>query len=579
MLEKQWNIKARPSEEQINDLKRAINASDTLAAILIQRDITDFETARRFFNPSLKQLHDPFMMKDMEIAVNRIGDAIENGENILVYGDYDVDGTSAVALMYDFLIHQYENVCYYIPDRYKEGYGVSIAGIDFAEDNGVTLIIALDCGVKAIDQIAYAKEKDIDFIVCDHHLPGAQLPEAVAILNPLQKDCSYPFKALCGCGIGFKLIQALAHKWDLEKEEPFKYIDLVAIATAADIVPMVGENRILTYWGMRQMERVLRPGLSQLLEGAGLAEHGKLSKPNMTVSDLVFKIGPRINAAGRMEHGQLAVELLTAPTESRAAEPAAVVNAKNLERREVDKQTMEEALEMIKDAPELQSSKSTVLYAEHWHKGVIGIAASRVQEHYYRPTIILTESNGKASGSARSVNGFDVHAAIEQCADLLENFGGHPAAAGMTLQLNNLQAFQERFEKVVSDLILPEQLIPTVDIDLEVDFHQLTKKLMTSVDRMAPFGPGNMKPVFVTHNVRNTGRSKRVGDGTHLKLDLYQGDNKGLTFGGIAFGMGDAITQVEKGFPFSIVYTLEENVYRGVTSLQLMVRDLKFMDG
>ena len=578
MLQKRWNIFPHPEKEEIEDLKRAINASDTLAALLIQRRITDFEVARRFFNPSLKQLHDPFQLKDMQVAVDRVTKAIESGENILVYGDYDVDGTTAVSLVYDFLMHEYENVSYYIPDRYGEGYGISFQGIDFAEDNGVTLVIALDCGVKAIDQVAYAAEKGIDFIVCDHHLPGDALPAAVAILNPLQEGCAYPFKALCGCAIGFKLIQALAHAWDMEKETPFKYIDLVAIATAADIVPMVEENRILTYWGIKQMERVLRPGIAQMLEGAGLAENGKLSKPVLTVSDLVFKIGPRINAAGRMKHGSLAVDLLTATTQKQAELPAEEVNQNNLDRREVDKQTMDEALEMICADEALSAAKSTVLFAKHWHKGVVGIAASRVQDHFYRPTIILTESNGKASGSARSVNGYDVHAAIEQCADLLENFGGHPAAAGMTLALENVKTFQQRFEEVVASSIEPDQLIPTVQIDLEVNFVDLTKNLQKTLDRMAPFGPGNMKPVFVTHHVCDTGKSKRVGDGTHLKLEVFQDGNRGVKFSGIAFGMGDLISEIETGKKFSVAYTLEENVYKGVSNLQLLVRDIHFID-
>jgi len=578
MLQKRWRVKPTPSQDEIDDLKRAINASDALATLLIQRGVRDFEQARTFFNPSLKKLHSPFQMHGMSEAVERIRTAIEEEENILVYGDYDVDGTTAVSLLYDFLIHHYDNVSFYIPDRYAEGYGVSYQGIDFAEDNGVSLIIALDCGVKALGQVAYAKEKEIDFIICDHHLPGAKLPEAVAILNPLQEKCSYPFKALCGCGIAFKLIQALAEAWELEREEPFKYIDLVAIATAADIVPMQDENRILTYWGMKHMERVLRPGLAEMLEGVGLAKNGKLNKPNLTVSDLVFKIGPRINAAGRMEHGNVAVELLTATTQQQAKRPAEEVNQNNVDRREVDLQTMEEALTMIRDDKRLQVSKSTVLFASHWHKGVVGIAASRVQDHFYRPTIILTESNGKASGSARSVQGFDVHAAIEECADLLENFGGHPAAAGMTLPLENVEAFQRRFEEVVAAKIHPEQLIPTIEVDLELELSQLTKKFFEVMERMAPFGPGNMRPIFVTHGLMDTGSSRRVGDGTHLKLQVYPQGERQRTFEGIAFGMGDKIDEIQSGKPFSLAYTLEENVYRGNSSLQLLVKDIHFSD-
>jgi single-stranded-DNA-specific exonuclease len=576
MQEKRWNIIDPPEQQAVDDLKRAINASDVLATLLIQRGVRDFNAAKTFFNPTVRQLHDPFLMKDMDHAVNRITQAVEGGEHILVYGDYDVDGTTAVSLLYDFILRHYDKVSFYIPDRYKEGYGVSYEGVDFAEDNEVKLMIALDCGVKAIDQIAYARSKGIDFIVCDHHLPGEILPEAVAILNPLQKDCSYPFKSLCGCGIGFKLAQALSTAWDLDREEPYRYMDLVAIATASDIVPMVGENRVITFLGSRQMERALRPGLAAMLEGVGLAEYGQLSKKNLTVSDIVFKIGPRINAAGRMQHGNLAVELLTSATQRQAEAHAALVNQNNLDRREVDHQTRDEALEMIQNDAGLLQSKSTLLFAPHWHKGVVGIAASRVQDHFYRPTIILTESNGKATGSARSVEGFDVHAAIEACADLLENFGGHPAAAGMTLPLTNLEAFRARFEQVVSDTILPEQLVPSLSIDLAVDLAQLTDRFFTQMERMAPFGPGNMRPTFVTHGLMGTSACRRVGDQTHLKLEVYQEGRNQVKMQGIGFGLGDAIEGIQSGRMFSLVYTLEENVYRGVSSLQLLVKDLKF---
>ena len=578
MLQKRWNHKTLPEDQALQDLMRGINASAALASLLLQRGITDFERAKSFFNPSLKQLHNPFLMKDMEKAVTRISEAIENGENILVYGDYDVDGTTAVSLLYGFLIEHYANVSYYIPDRYAEGYGVSLQGIDFAQDNGVTLMIALDCGVKAIDQVNYANEKGIDFIVCDHHLPGRELPMAFAILNPLQSDCEYPYKSLCGCGIGFKLVQALSLTWDLDKEEPLKYIDLVAIASASDIVPMTGENRVLTYFGMKLMEKTLRPGLAQLLEGAGLAQDGALIKKELTVTDVVFKIGPRINAAGRMKHGSLAVDLLISKTQKQAEVPAADVNQKNTDRREVDLQTLDEALEMIQSNNEMQSTKSTMLFAPHWHKGVIGIAASRIQDHYYRPTIILTESNGKASGSARSVLGFDVHAAIEKCSDLLTSFGGHPAAAGMTLELNLIDEFRTRFEKAVSETITDDQLIPSIEVDLEVNLDQLTMNFFNQIQRMAPFGPNNMTPVFVTHNLKDTGRSKCVGDGSHLKFEVTQDGADHKAFGGIGFGLGEHEKEVQKGRRFSLAYSLEKNEYRGQTSLQIMVKDIRFND-
>jgi len=578
MLQKRWNYKPVPGDQAVQDLMRGINASSALAKLLVQRGVYDFESAKAFFNPSLKQVHNPFLMNDMDNAVNRITEAIENGENILVYGDYDVDGTTAVSLLYGFLIEHYENVSYYIPDRYAEGYGVSLQGIDFAHDNGVKLMIALDCGIKAINQVEYANEKGIDFIICDHHLPGETLPQALAILNPLQTDCAYPYKSLCGCGIGFKLVQALSLTWDLDKEEPLKYIDLVAIASASDIVPMTGENRVLTYFGIKLMEKALRPGLAQLLEGAGLAQDGELIKKELSVTDVVFKIGPRINAAGRMKHGSLAVDLLIAKTQKQAEIPAAEVNQKNTDRREVDLQTLEEALEMIRDNESMQRMKSTMLFAPHWHKGVIGIAASRIQDHYYRPTIILTESSGKASGSARSVLGFDVHAAIEECADLLTSFGGHPAAAGMTLELDQIDEFRSRFEKAVAEKITDEQLTPSIEVDSEVSLDQLTMNFFNQIQRMAPFGPENMTPVFVTHNLKDTGRSKCVGDCTHLKFEVTQEGLGHLSFGGIGFGLGEHEKAVQSGKRFSLAYTLEKNEYRGIVTLQLMVKDIRFID-
>lgn len=577
MQEKRWNLKSQPPKSAVDHLKNAINASDALAVLFAQRGLTDFNKVKAFLNPQVRDLHSPFMMKDMEVAVHRITDAISRGEQILVYGDYDVDGTSAVALLYGFLEEHYEQVSFYIPDRYKEGYGVSFDGIDFAEDNGVTLMVALDCGVKAVEKVAYAKEKGIDFIICDHHLPGQELPNAVAILNPLQADCDYPYKSLCGCGIGFKLIQALCETWDIDRSIPFKQVDLVAIATGADIVPMTGENRILVHLGMRAMERALRPGIAEILEHSGLSNNGAFAKKEMTVSDLVFKIGPRINAAGRMKHGGLAVELLTARTTEQAKAKASEVDQHNSDRREVDGQLLEEALQMIDQDKEFMTGKSTMLYAEHWHKGVIGIAASRLQDQYYRPTIVLTKSNDKLAGSARSVKGFDIHAAIEECADLLENFGGHPAAAGMTLLPEQLDAFKLRFEEVVSERITDELLIPCLDIDLELSFHQITDKFLIQMNRLAPFGPENMRPVFSTHKVRATANTRRVGeDRSHLKLEVTQDGVPGKKIGGIAFGMGEILEQIEQAEYFSIAYTLEWNEFRGKRSVQMLVRDIKF---
>ncbi len=577
MLEKKWILKPQPSSVELAELKSAINASDILATLLVQRKIQDFESARAFFNPVIEGLHNPFLMKDMDRAVNRISNAIEEGENILIYGDYDVDGTSAVSLVYGFLMEQYENVGYYIPDRYGEGYGVSYQGIDFADDNGFSLVIALDCGVKANEQIAYALDKKIEFIVCDHHLPSDDLPMTTAMLNPLQKDCDYPYKYLSGCGIGYKLIQALSISWGLEKELAWKQLDLVAIAAACDIVPITGENRILVNEGAKLMSHSLRPGLNLLLENAGMIKDGELTKKVLTVTDLVFKIGPRINAAGRMQHGQLAVELLTANTMKGAEEPAKKINLNNQDRREVDLQILDEALEMINTDPEQAGKKSTMLYAEHWHKGVIGIVASRIQEHFYKPTIILTEANGKASGSARSVNGFDIHESIEQCSDLLLSFGGHPAAAGMTLDVDKVDDFRSRFEKSVADRIKPDQLVPTIEIDAELSFNQITSNLFNTIERMSPFGPDNMKPFFVSYNVKDTGKSKCVGDGTHLKFDVVQ-EGLSRTMRGIGFGLFEFHDAMKEGKSFDLVYTLEENTFNGRTNIEMMVKDVKIND-
>jgi len=570
-LEKQWSMKPVPSAESVLGFQNAINASGPLATLLMQREIRDFESARLFFNPKLERLHPPFLMKDMQVAVDRITKAINTDEHILVYGDYDVDGTTAVSLLYSFLLEHYPNVSYYIPDRYGEGYGVSLKGIDFAEDNDVSLMIALDCGIKAVDQVDYAAGKNIDFIICDHHLPGKSIPKAVAILNPLQSDCTYPDKYLSGCGIGFKLAQALTQAWDLDKHEPYKYLDLVAIAAACDIVPLIGENRVLCHFGIQLIEEAMRPGLKLLLENAGRLVDGRLKK-DLTIGDIVFAIGPRINAAGRMEHGQLAVELITSTTTKAAEIPASRVNENNTTRREVDKQMLEQALAMVQELNE--NTVSTVLFDPNWHKGVVGIVASRVQDVRYRPTIILTEAEGMATGSARSVEGFDVHAAIESCADLLDTYGGHRAAAGLTMKLENLEEFRDRFEAAVDAVIDPSQLIPSIPIDLELKLHQINMRFYNSMNRMAPFGPENMRPVFVSHNLKDTKRSKKVGDGSHLKLEVCQSGVEAQLIRGIAFGLGHMLDEIEDR-EFSAVYTLEINEFNGVKSLELMVRDIK----
>lgn len=569
----QWILKSAPAHDEIKALQSAVNASETLAILMHQRGIRDFEAAKNYFKPSVKQFYPPFAMKDMDAAVERITAAIESGEKILVYGDYDVDGTTAVSLVYDFLSKHTDTISFYIPDRYGEGYGISLKGIDFAADNDVSLVIALDCGIKAIEQVSYASKKGIDFIICDHHLPDEILPNAAAILNPLQKNCNYPFKHLSGCGIGFKLVQALCQTWELDSTDPFQYLDLVAIAAGCDIVSMTDENRVLSHFGLKLLSESRRPGLELLLENGGRIVDGQLKRP-LTITDLVFVIGPRINAAGRMDHGSRAVELLTAKTKKGAEEAAKDIIQSNQERREADQDILAEALEMLDENP---AKRSTVLFAEHWHKGVVGIVASRVQEHLYRPTIILTKSNGHISGSARSVLGFDIHAAIESCRELLVNFGGHQAAAGLTLLPDNLELFRDKFEKEVAKRITDEQLYPRLFIDAEIQLSIINTKFFDAMNRMAPFGPDNMRPVFAAHNLVDTGQSRIVGDGSHLKLSVRQAGSDKIV-NGIAFGMGHALSLVKSGNPFSAAFVIEENEFRGVKSLEMMVKDLKFTD-
>lgn len=575
MLKKRWKLSPQPSETEVKSLKLAINASEPLAKLLLQRDIRDFESARRFFNPKTDQLYPPFLMKNMEKAVERITKAIESGENILIYGDYDVDGTTAVSLLYSFLATQHEQVSYYIPDRYGEGYGISMKGIDYASDNDFSLVIALDLGIKAVDQMAHANKLGVDFIICDHHLPGEELPAAFAILNPLQEGCEYPNKVLSGCGIGFKLVQALLKTWDLDPAMAFHYLDLVAVSTACDIVPMVGENRVLTYFGLRQMEQSLRPGLKLIMENGGLLRDGA-PKRGLHTSDLVFVIGPRINAAGRMDSGSIAVDLLTAENEEQATLASEKIIKCNSDRKEIDLKTLDEALDMVRDNPLLADAKSTILFGEHWHKGVIGIVASRMQDHYYRPTIMLTEADGKVSGSARSVKGYDVHGAVEQCSDLLLNYGGHKSAAGMTLEIDKVEAFQKRFEEVVAGEIDEELLVPFLEVNVEINFSQLSDKFFSQLERIEPYGPQNLRPMFMTRNCLNAGGTRKVGDGTHLKMDVFQESNPKRSMKGIAFGFGDYYDRIYDGEMFDLAYSLEINEFNGRKTLEMTVRDIRF---
>ena len=560
-----WIAQPLASERTAEHLSEVLGVSPVISQLLAQRGIDSYDQAKAFFRPTWEQLHDPFLMQDMTVAVDRIVTAIERQEKVMVFGDYDVDGTSAVALVYSYLKDEIEHLTPYIPDRYKEGYGISIAGIDTAKAEGISLIITLDCGIKAIDQVTYAKKSGIDFVICDHHLPGYQLPEATAVLDPKRSDCAYPFKELCGCGIGFKLIQALQQQKQLPEEALFPYLDLVATAIAADIVPIIGENRILTFLGIEQLNRQPRNGFQFFLKA--------LKKP-VRVTDLVFVIAPRINAAGRMDHGLNAVQLLIAKDPEEALPIARSIEFYNSERRATDERIKQEALQQIL-LNEQQETFSTVVFHSSWHKGVIGIVASRLIETYYRPTVVLTESEGILSGSVRSVRGFDVHKALEACTRHMIQFGGHKYAAGLTLKPEQLEGFVETFEAYVKEYILPEQRLPSLTYDLVLSFDVLTHKLLRILNQMGPFGPKNMRPVFVTHDCKDTGNTRLVGKKEeHLKLEIT--DQSGVKIQGIAFGMGEHLISIKNQIPFSILYTLEENEYNGIVSLQLKVKDLKF---
>ena len=538
-----------------------------LSAILWQRGVHSLEEAKRFFNPSLNQLFDPFLIKDMRKAVLRLNQAISNNEKILIYGDYDVDGTTAVALVYGFLRHFYANIEYYIPDRYKEGYGISKDGIDYAVSNEFSLIVSLDCGIKAVEMASYARLNNIDLVICDHHLPGKKLPKAFAIIDPKQEDCPYPFKELSGCGLGFKFIQAFCLENHYDPDFLYEYLDLVAVSIASDIVPIVGENRILAYHGLQIINERPRPGLKALMIRGGL-------RAPINISGIVFGIGPRINASGRMDHANTSVELLLSENLEEALELAEGLDDQNSRRRNFDFEITAEALKMIEDNETYRNAKSTVLFKKDWHKGVIGIVASRCLDKFYRPTIILTESNGKATGSARSVYGFDVHQAISECSDLLDQYGGHMYAAGLTMGLENIDAFRERFEEVVASTISAEQLIPQIEIDASIELSDINFRFQKIIALMEPFGPGNMQPVFSSDNLKISGVPRVLKD-QHLKFSVQQYDSN-LSFDVIAFGMAKYSDLVGSGMRFSMAYYIEENNFMGNTTLQLRARDIKF---
>ncbi len=564
-----WTLKSKPGPRQIEQLAKALKVDGLVAQLLVQRGITTYTEARKFFRPELTDLHDPFLMKDMDLAVDRIEKAIVAGENILVYGDYDVDGTTSVALVSSYLSTYYPNVATYIPDRYDEGYGISYKGIDFAQDNGFSLIIALDCGIKAIDKVDYAKKKGIDFIICDHHRPGGQLPNAIAILDAKRDDCSYPYEELCGCGVGFKLIQALGSRRGETIDDLVYYIDLVAIAIGADIVPITGENRTLAFYGLKIINERPRIGFKAIIN--------QIKKKELTIADVVFVIAPRINAAGRMKHGQYAVNLLVSERLEEAEQFAKEIEQFNFDRKNLDQEITAEALAQIVDNQE-EKRFTSVVYKETWHKGVIGIVASRLIETFYRPTLVFTKSGDRLAASARSVKDFDVYNALQECSDCIEQFGGHKYAAGLTLLPEQYLPFKEKFEKVVAETIEPHLLTPEIRVDALISLGDITPKLLRIVQQFAPFGPGNMTPVFMAEGLRDTGYAKGVGeDGKHLKCRVTQkgkgSPNPGID--AIGFGLGDKLPVVQNGRNFSAVFSIDENEWNGNVSLQLKLKDIK----
>ncbi|NLU37833.1 MAG: single-stranded-DNA-specific exonuclease RecJ [Bacteroidales bacterium] len=571
MTEKVWNLKQPGDINDVKHLSAKLSIDMTIANLLVQRNIRTFEEAKAFFRPRLADLHDPFLMKDMEKAVNRLNQAIERQEKVLIYGDYDVDGTTSVALMYLFLKDKIENLHFYIPDRYSEGYGISPKSIEYAANNNFSLVIVLDCGIKAFEKIAYARTRHVDFIICDHHNPGDKVPEAVAVLDPKRTDCSYPYKELSGCGVGFKFLQAYCMRFGEPVSNLYELLDLVVVSIASDIVPVTGENRVLAYYGLKKLNSDPSMGLKTLIKSAGIGEGTEI-----TINDIVFKIGPRLNAAGRIEHGKKSVELLISDSPGEALLMSDEVNSFNEIRKSLDRDITQDALDMISNNPDLLNKKSTVLYNRDWHKGVVGIVASRLTDTFYRPTVILTESNGMATGSARSVKDFDLYEAIDYCSDLLESYGGHMFAAGLTMKLENVRRFTERFEEFVEKTITDKQQEQTIEVDTKLQLSEITPKFVRILKQFEPFGPHNMNPVFVSEDVFDSGNSKLVGQNEdHLKLELVEPTRSFQKFQGIAFMQAVKFPLVESGLPFDICYSITENEFRGKTSIQLLIRDIK----
>ena len=574
LKEKKWVLREGADAGVVRQLSSELGVDPVLAELLVQRGVYTFEQARAFFRPNLADLHDPFLMADMDKAVERVHDAIISGEKILVYGDYDVDGTTAVSLVYSFLRRLTKAVDFYIPERYDEGYGVSYKGIDWAAENGFGLIITLDCGIKANEKVDYAAGKGIDMIICDHHLPENELPKAVAVLDPKREDCHYPFDDLSGCGVGFKLVQAFSQRYDIPFETLVPLLDLLVVSIASDLVSVTGENRILAHFGLKQLNSKPREGLLAMIHLSGL------EPTHITIDDIVFKIGPRINAAGRMESGRMAVELLTARDVETAIRVGSEINEHNNERKNIDRRITQEALDMVRSRVCLSSGNATIVYNPQWHKGAVGIVASRLVEAFYKPTIVFTKSQGGlVTGSARSVHGFDLYDAIESCSDLLENFGGHLYAAGLTLKEENLDVFCMRIEKHISEAIIPEMQTPVVDVDARLNFSQITPKFLRILKQFQPFGPGNNSPVFLTENVYDNGNGRKVGaEGGHLKLELIQESHPYHHISAIGFNMAHFFDHIKAGNPIDVCYSIVENYYRGTANTQLRIKDMHERD-
>jgi len=570
MIEKVWNLKKPGDINDVKHLSAKLSVDMSIANLLVQRDIRTYEEAKAFFRPRLADLHDPFLMKDMEKAVIRLHQAIERQEKVMIYGDYDVDGTTSVAMIYLFLKDKLANLHFYIPDRYSEGYGISPKSIEYAADNNFSLVIVLDCGIKAFEKIAYARTRHLDYIICDHHNPSERIPEAVAVLDPKRPDCNYPYKELSGCGVGFKLLQAYCMRYEEPMLKLYDLLDLVVVSIASDIVPVTGENRVLAYYGLKKINSDPSVGLKTLINNSGIGNSV------ITINDIVFKIGPRLNAAGRIEHGKKSVQLLISDDLNLAGGIGEEINSFNEIRKSLDRDITQEALDMINNNEELKSRTTTVLYNRDWHKGVVGIVASRLTDWFYRPTIILTESNGMATGSARSIKDFDLYEAIDHCSDLLESYGGHMYAAGLTLKLENVKRFTEKFDDFVRKNITKKQMIQTIDVDAKLQLSDITPKLMRILKQFEPFGPHNANPVFISEDVLDVGRSRLVGSNSdHIKLELVEPNSSSMRYSGIAFSQSDKFPLIESGLPFDICYSLVENEFKGKTSIQLLVRDIK----